>query len=233
MDWEARKRRKADIVRRAGATETMWSHCRIIGCGKPPTAKAGKGVNRMYCRAHEDHFERHGSYTKGSYTAAQLAEPRLFASAWLKDHVGDMEVQLSTRAVEALYATSGRPVEAFRLRGLSPQQRALAIWARLREKRVDPTVPLLAWLSIEEAVREDLQADSGIEYKRVQAAKLIHRLAGGTHKKWERETAEGRVDIQRLDKYPQSRGLVLRYVGEQLQRAAEPVTVLYLAVPKR
>ena len=78
-------------------------------------------------------------------------------------------------------------VEAFRLRGLPPQDRARAAWARLRKAGVDPRRPVAAWLAIEMLVRDDLQADQRNEFKRVQAAKLVHRMASGSHRRWGEE----------------------------------------------
>src|SRR5207249_1890867 len=62
MDWEAKRRRKQDVADRAAYKDSMYSYCRVIGCGRMPTAAAGKGLDRLYCRKHADHFERHGSY---------------------------------------------------------------------------------------------------------------------------------------------------------------------------
>ena len=223
MDWDKRKRRNSDVMERAAREDSMYSYCRIFGCGKMTTAGAGKGLDRMYCRKHADHYERHGSYTKGSYTATQLEPYRRTARAWLRAHKGDREVQLAIRAVEGLYRRAGPHVEAFRLRGLSPKERARAAWARLREAQVDPIRPLEVWLAIEAIIRDDPQADQHIEFKRVQAAKVVHRMASGSHKRWQRQGPGAKVVVQELHKYPHSRGQVLRHMGEQLEKAAELV----------
>ncbi len=65
------------------------------------------------------------------------------------------------------------------------------------------------------------------EYKRVQAAKLVHRMASGTHKRWEQPTLSVGADgtsVTRsveLHAYPRSRGRVLRHIGEDLEEAIE------------
>ena len=220
MDWQKRKQRKQDVAARAARAETMWTRCRVFDCRKPTTAGERKGLNRMYCRKHEDHFERHGSYTKPSYTAAQLAPYRKAAKSWLRAHGEDLEVQLAIRAVEGLYRRAGLFVEAFRLRGLSPKDRARAAWGRLREAKVDPGRPLEAWLAIELIIEADPQAERKVEFKRVQAAKLVHRLASGSHRTWERQRPDGRVVVQELHKFPHSRGQVLRHLGTQVEGAA-------------
>jgi hypothetical protein len=224
MDWEAKRRRKQDVAARAANAETMWSRCRIIGCGNRTTAGERKGLNRMYCRKHEDHFERHGSYVKPSYTASELEPYRKAAKSWLQAHGDDKRVQLAIRGIEGLYRRAGQHVEAFRLRGLSPKDRARAAWARLREGGVDPKHPLAAWLAIELILMDDPQAERKVEFKRVQSAKLVHRMASGSHKRWERKRPDNRIVVQELHKYPHSRGNILRHIGEQLERAAHLLT---------
>ncbi len=117
--------------------------------------------------------------------------------------------------VRTLYEAAGPHVEAFRLRGLSPEERARAAWARLRKAKIDPQKVVVAWLTIELAIAGDPQPDSKREFKRVQAAKLIHRLASGTHKRWE----NGPGGAQELHVYPRSRGRVLRHIGKDIDGA--------------
>lgn len=119
-------------------------------------------------------------------------------------------------------------MEAFRLSGLKPEQRALAAWARLREAGVDSVKPLAAWLSIEAAIAADIQPERKREYKLVQAAKLVHRMASGTHKQWERTSPNGQVKVVEMHRYPHSRGRVLRHLGEQLEQAAKGLAGVFL-----
>ncbi len=70
-----------------------------------------------------------------------------------------------------------------------------------------------AWLAVDLCLRDDPQPDRHDEYRQVQAAKLIHRMAGGTHKRWERQRGDGSVEVSELHKHPVSRGRVLRLVG--------------------
>jgi hypothetical protein len=173
----------------------------------------------MYCRRHQEHHARHGSFTKKSYTAAQLDPFRNAARGWLADHKADREVVLAIEGVRGLYRRAGAFVEAFRLRGLTPDQRARAAWARLREAKVDPVEPLVAWLAVELAVANDPQPERKTEFKRVQAAKAVHRMASGSHRRWEREQRDGTIRVEEMHVYPHSRGRVLRHLGEQLENA--------------
>ena len=81
MDWEVKRRQRKEVADRAAYKDLMYSYCRVIGCHGTPTAAAGKGLNRMYCRKHADHCERHGSYFTPSYTATQLAPYRKAAES--------------------------------------------------------------------------------------------------------------------------------------------------------
>lgn len=215
------QKRRADVRRRAGDPSGDYVRCRVIGCPNSPTSTVGQGLNRLYCRRHEEHYARHGSYFKGSYSAAQIRPHRKAALEWLRAHERDLDVRHARDAVVALYRSAGPHREAFRLAGLSPEDRARAAWARLREAKVDPLEPIAAWLAIGLAILADPQPERKIEFRRVQAAKLVHRMASGTHKRWEQDRPGGRKVVVQMHRYPASRGRILRHLGEQLERAAE------------
>jgi hypothetical protein len=221
MSYERRRKRKTDVLKRVKTPSPTYSRCRIIGCPSPTTAGTSKGLNRLYCRRHEEHFERHGAYIKQSYSAAQINPYRRAAFDWLTLNRDKTLVALALRAIESLYRKGGPYVAAFRLSGKTPEERARAAWARLREAEVDPRIPLAAWLGIEMLIFDDPQPERRVEFKRVQAAKIIHRLASGIHKKWERDQPDGKIVNQELHKYPASRGQVLRHIGAQLEKASE------------
>lgn len=220
MTRSARQRRTEDIRRRASKPDPMYTYCRVIGCPNSTTTGTGSGLNRKYCRRHEDHFERHGSYTKPSYRRSDIDHHRKAALKWLTSHASSPQVRLALAGIEQLYRQSGPKVEAFRLRGMKPEERAWAAWARLRDAKVDPIRPLAAWLAVEAAIAADPQPENRREYKLVQAAKLVHRMASGSHRRWERELPSGKVKVEELHRYPHSRGRILRHIGSQLERIA-------------
>lgn len=214
-NWTRKRERKADVKSRAGEPSHMFSRCRVIGCDTPARAGTDDGLDTRFCRQHADHYSRHGSPYKRSYTAKELAPYRKAAMAWLEANVEDQWVRNAVDRVESLYRAAGPHLEAFRLRGLSPEGRARAAWARLRKEKVDPHRVVAIWLAVEMAIAADPQADRKPEYKRVQAAKLVHRLASGTHKRWE----SGPGGVQELHVYPRSRGRVLRHIGSDIEEA--------------
>lgn len=229
-NWNTRKKRHDEVVANAKRPNHMYGYCRVMGCSKPARAGTSDGLDQRFCRAHAEHYQRHGSPYKGSYTAKQLNPHRQAALLWLLDNENLPWVENAIQRVKGLYQQTGPHVEAFRLRGLKPKERAKAAIARLRKKEVDPRVVIAAWLAVEMLVLDDPQADSKMEYKRVQAAKIVHRMASGSHKRWEREVQprgnpgqSPRIVVEEMHVYPRSRGRVLRHLGEMLESAVELV----------
>lgn len=214
-----RQRRLTKLRERLANPQDAYEICRAYPCPNRTTADRGEGLNRLYCRKHIEFYRRHGSYYKASYSAGELKPYRKKAEAWLLSSSGRYDVVSAVLAVKALYGSAGAPVDAFRLTGKPPQDRARAIWAQLRSKDVDPITVVAVWLAVGMKLADDLQPERRAEYRHVQAAKLIHRLAGGTHRRWEREGSDGRPVITELHRHPVSRGRVLRLVGEKLAGA--------------
>ena len=216
-----RQRRIADIRKRIVAPQDAYEQCRAFPCTNRTTADRGEGLNRLYCRTHIEFYRRHGSYVKRSYSAAELRPYRIKAAQWLRER-GDLSVvQRAKIGVVRLLQTAGAPIEAFRLAGKKPAERARALWASLRVKGVDPAEILAVWLAVDMRLRDDPQPDRHREYRYVQVAKLIHRMAGGSHRRWEHERSDGSVQITEMHRHPVSRGRVLLLVGKQLSDLCE------------
>ena len=216
------------LLDRVKSPNNMYSYCRVMACPNSASAGTNEGLNHLYCRKHEDFYERHGSYTKRSYTASEINPYRKIALGWLKANKDDITVKLAIKGIERLYRNAGAHIEAFRLRGLSPKERAKAAWARLREAKVDPISPLAAMLAVELVILNDPQPERKQHFKLVQGAKLVHRMASGSHKRWERETNNGKVEVTEMHKYPRSRGRVLIHMGLQLEKVSELLIGNYL-----
>ncbi|MGV8865061.1 MAG: hypothetical protein ACOH2T_28415 [Pseudomonas sp.] len=218
MNIATRIKRKAEVKDRARNESWEVSRCRVVGCGNPARASTDDGLDRLFCRSHAEQYSRHGSPYRKSYTATQVRPYRAAAVAWLTANKDDPWVRNSIDRVKGIYSSAGSHVEAFRLRGLSPEERADAAWARLRKAGVDPLKVVAMALAVEMIIRDDPQADHKAEFKQVQAAKLVHRLASGTHKRW----GEGAASTE-LHVYPRSRGRVLRHIGEAALEVCELV----------
>lgn len=211
-----RQRRIANLRQRIAGPQDAYERCRVYPCTNRTTADRGEGLNRFYCRKHVEFYRRHGSYVKESYGAGELRPYRERALRWLKAHGDELGVRSAVEGVQRLYRSAGAPIAANRLSGLSPRDRANAAWAQLRRGGVEPLEVVAAWLAVDLRIRDDLQADRHEEYRQVQAAKLIHRMVGGMHKRWELEQSDGRVAVTEFHKHPVSRGRVLRVLGGQL-----------------
>lgn len=226
-DWQTARRRKEEVRARASRKNTDRRHCSVPGCPNPPRAATADGLGTRYCRQHSDQLQRHGSLFKATYTASELNPYRQAALLWLIDHEHELLVQDAIRKVEGHYRAAGQHIEASSLRGLTAAERAKAHWARLRKHQVDPRLPIAAWLAVEMILHDDLQPDWRLDYKLVQAAKVVHRMASGSHKRWVREQG-GRTRVDELHAYPRPRGRVLRHIGSDLKEAAELVADAHL-----
>ena len=215
--WKRRTVRKGEVMRRAAEPSHMFKNCRVLGCKHPARAGTHDGLDTRFCRSHADHYARHGSPYKRSYGAAEINPYRRSAVEWLLANRSDRWVANAIQRVTTLHMNAGPHEEAFRLRGLPPRERATKAWARLRKHDVDPLLVVSVWLAVEMIVHDDIQGVDTVEFKRVQAAKVVHRLASGTHKRW----AQGVGGVKELHVYPASRGKVLRYIGKDVQGAAE------------
>jgi hypothetical protein len=225
--FHRRQHRKIDVKDRAKSPNHMYKNCRIVGCGKPARAAGSDGLDTRHCRSHADLLQRHGSLYKRSYPASVLNPYRRAALAWLKANKQEFWVRNAMERVLGLYHGAGQHEEAFRLRGKRADERARIHWARLRKAGIDPLLVVAAWLSVEMVISDDRQPVSTKEFKRVQAAKLVHRMASGSHRRWEQEIRDvnrpGRmkIHITEMHSYPRSRGRILRHIGEDLERAVE------------
>lgn len=225
--WSRRHRRKAEIKAKASTPDSMYRYCRIIGCRQPTRAGTADGLDRKFCRSHADLLQRHGSPYKVSYSAKALNPYRRAALTWLQNNDEALPVQNAVERVYGLYNQAGPHEEAFRLRGKKPDERAKAHWARLRKADIDPCLVIAAWLAVEMVIRDDSQPVSTKEFKRVQAAKLVHRMASGTHRRWEQEVADPhnpwqpKIRVTEMHVFPRSRGRVLRHIGKGLEEAVE------------
>jgi hypothetical protein len=226
MDVHRRRRRIAKLRERIAGPQDAYERCRAYPCTNRTTADRGEGLNRLYCRKHIEFYRRHGSYYKKSYGAGQLRPYRQKAMQWLQEREADPAIQRAVAGVRRLYASAGVPVEAFRLAGMSTRDRAKVTWAQLRKRQVDPLEVLAVWLAVDMRLQDDPEPDRHKEYRHVQLAKLIHRLAGGTHKRWERHRGDGSVEVTELHKHPVSRGQILRVVGCQLNDVCAGCLVL-------
>ncbi len=119
----------------------------------------------------------------------------------------------------------GRVDPAMNLRGQSAEYRARVAFARLRAANI-PTRRLIAiYLAVAALIEDDFGSHRTREFRLVQAAKAIHRLASGTHRTWDIwDPRTGGTRKAELHAYPRSSGHVLRKIGETLEKACEELS---------
>ena len=198
------------------------AHCSVPGCQRPTALATGTGRAPFHCRYHVQRKARHGSHWCPTYRATELRPYVIAASAWL----AESSPQRAAAALEELaysLAGGGRTVPAMDLRGRPASYRARVAFARLREAGIEPRRLLAIYLGVSALIEDDLGSHRIREFKIVQAAKAVHRLASGTHRSWEMFNPLGPAVHTELHAYPRSSGLVLRKIGETLEKAGDPL----------
>lgn len=212
--------RKSDLATRLSTTKPDGrQHCWVVGCKSPPGNASGEGLGR-FCRKHLEHYRRHGDPLKGSYGAPELTPHRLAAEAWLEANRDNTFVAAAIGGIESEMLNAGPAVEPYRLRGLSAEQKAKAVWARIREKGRDPARVLAAVLAVAMRYAADYQRAKP-EHRTVQIGKALNRLGGGRVKRWNLHHDGATQKVQTLRSFPASEGVVLRRLGERAERIAE------------
>lgn len=114
----------------------------------------------------------------------------------------------------------------------SAEEKAGAAWARLREVGITAERIMSAHIGVTAYLADDAWAPRSEEYRLVQSAKAIHRLASGTHRRYEVPVArkavgpngavleyDGSTTAVQLHVYPRSQGQVLRVIGKAIDEA--------------
>lgn len=216
-----RQRRKQDLRNRLITTrEDGRRHCWVFGCRNPPGNVSGDGLGR-FCRRHLEHHRRHGDPEKPSYKATEVNPYRLSAAAWLKVNADHRHVKLALKKVEGLMRNAGRNIEVRELKGAPPAIKASAMWARLRDQSIPSTKVLAAIIGTAMCNAADRDPRKK-EYRQVQIAKVLGRMAGGQTKRWETHYSDPTLPKEKvLSWYVASEGLVLREVGKKAEDAAD------------
>lgn len=195
--------------------------CCVPGCSRLTASSTGKGRAQFHCRYHVQHKARHGSHWCATYRAAELKPYVATASEWLAECQQQSAVAVAMQELAHLLAGAGRVDPAMNLRGQPASYRARVAFARLREAGIEPRRLLAIYVGVSALIEDDLGSHRTREFKIVQAAKAAHRLASGTHRSWEMFNPLGPDIHTELHAYPRSSGLVLRKIGEKLEKAGE------------
>lgn len=188
---------------------------------------ASTGYAAFHCRYHVQHKARHGSHWHTSYRAADLSFYVKAARRWVIVNATRTEVALALGWLEGLLASAGRVEPPQNLKRQPADYRGKVAFARLRERGVTAERILSIYLGMCALIEDDRGSHRTHEFKLVQVAKALHRLASGTHRRWEFDTGQGLATI-RMDVYPRSSGLVLREMGAKVHEACGGVVTAAL-----
>lgn len=191
---------------------------------------AGTGLAAFHCRRHVEHRARHGSHWHGTYSATEL-KPYLTAAAsyvrlWAQS---DQFIKAALSAITSLLEEAGPTEIATRLKGMSAARRARIALARLRVAGIKPERFVAIVLAITALIEEDPGSHRTKEFRTVQIAKSLHRLASGTHKRWPFVDHQGRQRQTELHAFPRSSGPVLRLIGRAVEQPCEWVVEKHLS----
>lgn len=116
---------------------------------------------------------------------------------------------------------SGPLIAPRNLHGLSAERRSQAVWARIRHRQINAGNILAAILTIVLCHALDPQRGK-VEYRRVQVAKVLNRIAGGEVKRWPTHHADPALPREKVLRwFPASEGLVLRVLGKSAEDALD------------
>jgi hypothetical protein len=146
------------------------------------------------------------------------------ALAWIKDHRADTILSHVLLCLRGLLDGAGPVDPAMNLKRRSAEYRAKVAFARLREAGVKPERLLAIHLGVAALVEDDADAHRIREFRIVQTAKAMHRLASGTHRAWDFPLPNGTTAPLELHVYPKSSGRVLRVMGEELEEICDHIT---------
>lgn len=179
----------------------------------------GVGLAAYHCRYHVQFRARHGSHWCPTYRAAELKPYLVVASKWVRANRPDPFVTLVLLTLQEILEASGPVEPAMNLGELSASKRARVAFARLHRAGIEPTRLLSTHLAVSMLIEEDLGSHRTEEFKIVQIAKVAHRLASGTHRKWDVWQPNAPSIPVELHVYPKSSGRVLRIIGQKLDTA--------------
>jgi hypothetical protein len=225
--WKTVARPKIRWCLRVASSNSL--KCVILGCGRPTMRAAGQGLAGFHCERHVEHKARHGSHWHPSYRANELKPYLAAATSYLRPRLEtDPEIKDAVSRLTVLLEQSPYEITT-RLRGLPAKTRAEIAFGRLRKRGIKPERLLATHLAITALLEEDPRSHRVRDFRLVQTAKAVHRLASGYHRVWPQQDQKGRTFRIELHAYARSTGRVLRLIGKAIEERCEWATEKHLA----
>lgn len=222
---------RAGLKKRLAQGAEYEETCAIPGCRNPTMRAAGNGLAAFHCRRHVEHKARHGSHWHGTYNTAELKPYLAAATSYVRLRAeSDRFIKSAIGAIALLLEEAGPTEIATRLKGMSATKRARIALARLRVARIKPERFVAIVLAVAALIEEDPGSHRVKEFRIVQIAKALHRLASGYHRVWELTDEQGRSrKVSELHAFPRSSGPVLRLIGKAIEQPCEWVVDKHLS----
>jgi hypothetical protein len=120
------------------------------------------------------------------------------------------------KGLRGLLEGSGRPEPAQDIKRLPAASKARVAFARLREAGIEPERLLAIHIAVGALIEDDNGSHRVQEFRLVQTAKVVHRLASGNHGRYDWPMADGTIRPVHTHNYPRSSGIVLRVIGKEI-----------------
>ena len=204
--------------------------CAIPGCRNPTMRAASLGLAAFHCRKHVEHKARHGSHWHGTYSADELKPYLAAATSYVRlRSESDQFIKQAIIDIALLLEEAGPTEIATLLKGMSATKRARIALARLRVASIKPERFVAIVLAVTALIEEDPGSHRTKEFRTVQIAKALHRLASGYHRVWELPDEKGRLrKVAELHAFPRSSGPVLRLIGKAIEQPCDWVVEKHL-----
>jgi len=201
-----------------------YLRCVIPGCGRQIRRATPPSITLCYCNYHVQFRARHGSHWYPTYKAADLRPYLTVAAEWIEEHRAEAFVSYPLVGLRGLLDGAGRVEPAMDIKRRPAAFRARVAFARLREAGVKPERLMAIHMAVAALIEDDRGSHRVTEFRLVQTAKAVHRLASGTHPQWEWPMRDGTVRPLNFHAYPKSSGLVLRVIGREIDEICGEVT---------
>lgn len=197
--------------------------CIAFGCRNKVQQSHLSRSNLNYCRYHIQYKARHGSHWRSTYRASDLKPYLQSATRWVEANRNHADVVMAVLWLKGLLESAGRVEPAHRVKGHPAARRAKFAFARLREAGIKPDRILGIYLAVCALIEDDRGSHNVEEFRNVQVAKAVHRLASGSHNRWEVSLTNGSTAPLAMHTYPKSSGIVLRVIGRQIEECCRLV----------
>jgi hypothetical protein len=194
-------------------------------CPNLSMRSAGTGLGMFLCERHQERLQRHGHPEVPSIPGPMLRPYVETSRRWIKAEaaLGNVRVKSALFALWSLMETAGRAPPAMDIAHWSPEQKAKACFARLREASITSERIMSSHMGIVAYLSDDTWAPQSRDYAHTQTANAIWRLASGTHREFEialpvpaaalGEGEDAPTATASLHVYPRPRGQALRIIG--------------------